>query len=153
MTDHRLTRTGDGAVVCTAQDITGERVGQNDKVGGFDRLLDSLTEHAFYTLNHEGHVTRWNEGASQMSGYEADEIFGEHLTAFFTEEDRQAGVPEQLLETARKNGSTTKEGWRVRHDGSRFWTDETIAARLDTVGTLRGYGTVTTESTAPMTAR
>lgn len=63
------------------------------------------------------------------------------------------GRPEALIEVATEQGSITDEGWRVRKDGSRFWGEVTISAGFDDAGTLRGFGTVTSESSEPMAAQ
>lgn len=147
ITDHRLAKTGGDAIVCTAQDVTPERMNMTDLRDEFDLLFDSLEGQAFYTLDHEGYITRWNEGAKRLNGYEASEILGEHISVFFTEEDRNAGRPEHLIETAKVNGSVNVTGWRLRKDGTRFWADVTFSASYDDAGTLRGFGSVTKEST------
>jgi len=152
ITDHRLAYTDKDVIVCTATDITGERAAPAEQAGGFDLLIDAMQDYAFYTLDHEGYVTRWNEGAERLKGYEASEILGAHLSEFFTEEDRQAGVPERLIEAAKTDGSVTDEGWRLQKSGSRFWADVTLSASFDEAGTLRGFGEMIQESPKqPMT--
>lgn len=152
VTDHRLAYTDEDVIVCTAQNVTDERSTLAERTNGFDLLIDSMADHAFYTLDHEGYVTRWNEGAERLKGYEVNEVLGEHMSTFFTEEDQQKGVPEQLLETAKTDGSVTHEGWRLRKDGTRFWADVTISASYTDAGTLRGFGKVIREASKPMTA-
>jgi PAS domain S-box-containing protein len=153
ITDHRLANTGEDAIVCTAQDVTPERTDITDLGDEFGLLFDSLDDRAFYTLDHEGYITRWNDGAKRLNGYDAEEILGEHISVFFTEEDRAAGAPEDLIETAKEDGSVQVSGWRLRKDGTRFWADVTISASFDDAGTLRGFGKVTTESTEPIAAQ
>lgn len=146
VTDHRLAHTDEDVIVCTAQDVTDERAAFAEQTG-FDLLLDAMGDHVFSTLDHEGYVTRWNDVATQVTGYDVDEVLGEHLAAFFPEDERQTDIPEQLLETAKAKGSVTHEGWKLRKDGSRFWGDVTISASYDDSGTLRGFGQVIHEST------
>lgn len=43
------------------------------------------------------------------------------------------------MEEARTKGRTDCEGWRVRHDGSRFWGSMTLTALHHPDGSLRGY--------------
>lgn len=146
ITDHRLAYTDADVIVCTATDVTEERLTPGEQTSGFDLLVDAMEDHAFYTLDHEGYVTRWNKGAERLKGYEASTILGSHISVFFTEEDCQSGVPEQLIEAAKNEGSVTQEGWRLRADGSRFWADTTISASFDEAGTLRGFGKMIQES-------
>lgn len=105
-----------------------------------------MEEFAFFTLDHEGYLTRWNEGARQLLGYDADAVLGRHVRVMFAEADRDSNVPDDLIETARSEGTVTHEGWRVRADDSRFWTELTIAASYDESGTICGFGTVIEEA-------
>ncbi|QSW99749.1 PAS domain S-box protein [Haloterrigena alkaliphila] len=113
----------------------------------FRSLADAVEEYAIFRLDSDGSVVSWNEGASRIKGYDRNEILGEHFSTFYTEEDRDAGVPERNLERALENGSVEDEGWRVRQDGTRFWANVTISAVRDADGTHRGYLKVTRDMT------
>ena len=78
-----------------------------------------MTDYAIYMLDPDGLVSSWNPGAQRFKGYTADEIIGEHFSRFYTDEDREAGLPARALETAAREGKFEAEGWRVRKDGSR----------------------------------
>jgi len=146
VTNHRLAHADDGVLVCTARDITPERtqlVGQSTQ---FDVLIDAMDDHAFFTLDHEGYVTRWNDGAQQFTGYNAEEIIGAHVSTFFEESDLANGLPEQLLDTAKTDGTVSHEGLQIRQDGTRCWTDMTLSASFDESGALRGYGIILKEA-------
>jgi PAS domain S-box-containing protein len=145
VTDHRLTHTSEGVVICTAQDVTPERTAPTQQTTGFDLLVDAMEDHAFYTLDHEGYITRWNRGAERLTGYTATEIIGEHMERLFIEEDRERGLPEQLIETAKTEGTATNVGRRVRKDGGEFKTSDTLSASYDTSGTIRGFGKIDRE--------
>jgi PAS domain S-box-containing protein len=112
----------------------------------FESLVDAVEEYAIFTLDAEGRVRSWNPGAERIKGYDASEIIGEHFSAFYTEADRAAGVPEENLADARDRGSVEAEGWRVRADGSRFWANVTITPVYED-GTLAGYAKVTRDMT------
>ena len=64
-------------------------------------LVQGVTDYAIYMLDKEGRVTNWNPGAQRIKGYLPDEIIGRHFSQFYTEEDREAGMPRKALETAR----------------------------------------------------
>jgi len=68
ITDHRLAATESGSIVCTAQDITGERTTASTQHGEFYFLFEGEDESAFYTLDHEGYVTRWNDRVEDVLG-------------------------------------------------------------------------------------
>jgi PAS domain S-box-containing protein len=60
-------------------------------------LVGAIVDYAIYMLDREGHVVSWNNGAQRFKGYEASEIIGFHFERFYTDEDRQAGVPALAL--------------------------------------------------------
>jgi PAS domain S-box-containing protein len=116
----------------------------------FRHLFFSLRDYAVILLNEEGNVAVWNEGASQLTGYRAEEIVGCHFSMLHTSEDRAIGHPERQL-IAASAGRYEEEGWRVRKDGTRFWA-HTSSWHFTT--TLTGSaGSVRSCRTAPSISR
>ena len=113
----------------------------------FRLLVQSVVDYAIFMLDPAGLVTSWNVGAERIKGYKAVEIVGKHFSAFYTPEDRKAGVPARILETAHREGKYEGEGWRVRKDGSRFWASVVIDAIHDEGGKLIGFAKVTRDMT------
>jgi PAS domain S-box-containing protein len=108
------------------------------RLGRFELLVNAIKDYAIYLLDREGHVATWNAGAQRFKGYSADEIIGQHFSRFYTEEDRASGLPQRALDTAAAKGTFEAEGWRVRKDGTRFWTSVVIDPVLDGGGNLIG---------------
>ena len=94
----------------------------SDRGVRFRLLVDSAIDYAIFMLDTEGRVVTWNAGAERIKGYRAEEIRGRHYSCFYPEEARRAGTPAHLLEVAASQGRCEDEGWRLRKDGSRFWT-------------------------------
>ncbi|WP_051334184.1 PAS domain-containing sensor histidine kinase [Mesorhizobium sp. WSM3224] len=113
----------------------------------FQRLVQGVTDYAIYMLDPEGVVASWNSGAERIKGYSADEIIGHHFSQFYTPEDRGQGSPQTALETAAREGRVEREGWRVRKDGTRFWSHVVIDAIRDEDGTLLGFAKITRDIT------
>ena len=113
----------------------------------FRMLVQGVTDYAIFMLDPDGHVTSWNAGAERIKGYAPDDIIGQHFSRFYSEEDREAGVPTRALETARTNGRYEAEGWRVRKDGSRFWASVVLDAIHDDEGSLAGFAKITRDMT------
>ena len=113
----------------------------------FQLLVNSVTDYAIYMLDADGYVATWNPGARRFKGYEAEEIIGRHFSTFFTEEDREAGLPAHALRTAAEQGRFEAEGWRVRKDGTRFWVNAVLDPIRDDDGNLLGFAKITRDDT------
>jgi PAS domain S-box-containing protein len=113
----------------------------------FQLLINAVTDYAIYMLDSDGYVATWNPGARRFKGYEAEEIIGRHFSTFFTEEDREAGVPARALKTAAAQGRFEAEGWRLRKDGTRFWVNAVLDPIRDNEGKLIGFAKITRDDT------
>ncbi len=83
-------------------------------------VFESVRDFAIFTLDLERRVTRWNQGATALLGYEESEIVGRLGDVFFPAEDPAAGVPQREAEIALATGCAESERWRVRKDGTSF---------------------------------
>jgi len=110
-------------------------------------LIESVEDYAIYSLDTNGNITSWNLGAERIKGYTANEIIGRHFSQFYTREDVAAGLPEHALEIASREGHYEREGWRVRKDGSKFWSNVVVTAIRDDEGSLVGFSKVTRDIT------
>jgi PAS domain S-box-containing protein len=119
----------------------------------FQLLVEAVNDYAIYLLDPDGYVASWNAGAERFKGYSADEIIGQHFSRFYTEEDRATGLPKRALETALREGKFEGEGWRVRKDGTRFWTSVVIDPVISPSGELIGYAKVTRDITDKLATR
>ena len=135
------------------KDDSGEKAEAARPDVSFKLLVQSIVDYAIYMLDIDGRVTSWNAGAERIKGFQTDEIVGQHFSAFYTEEDREAGVPQRVLETARREGKFAGEGWRVRKDGSRFWASVVIDAIKDESGKLIGFAKITRDMTEQRNAQ
>jgi len=115
--------------------------------GLYALLVESVRDYAIFALDPRGFVLSWNRGAQSIKGYSADEIIGRHFSTFYPDEDIAAGKPDWELEVAARVGRIEDEGWRIRKDGSRFWTNVVITALRDETGTLVGFAKVTRDLT------
>jgi PAS domain S-box-containing protein len=113
----------------------------------FRLLVEAVFDYAIFMLDPAGNVVKWNPGAERIKGYTADEIIGRHISHFYTEEDRQSGVPASVIARAALTGKYEGEGWRVRKDGTRFWASVVINAIHDERGELVGFAKVTRDLT------
>jgi len=110
-------------------------------------LVTSVKDYAIYMLDPLGTIVSWNTGAQRFKGYLPSEVIGQHFSLFYTDEDRQAGIPARALRVAAEEGKFEAEGWRVRKDGTRFWAHVVIDAIRSDAGQLIGYAKITRDIT------
>jgi PAS domain S-box-containing protein len=113
----------------------------------FRLLIDAVVDYAIYMIDPDGIITSWNSGAKRFKGYEEAEILGEHFSRFYTDDDRAAGLPQRALDTAIREGRFEGEGWRVRKDGTNFWSHVVIDPIIDPNGQLLGFAKITRDLT------
>jgi PAS domain S-box-containing protein len=134
-----------GKVGETSDARAADRMRQSEQ--RFQLLVESVVDYAIFMLDPKGIIETWNIGAERLKGYSAEEVVGRHYSTFYPDEDREAGLPERLLETARVRGRVGHSGWRVRKDGTRFWADVVITALHEEDGSLAGFAKVTRDMT------
>ncbi|CAB3762414.1 PAS domain S-box protein [Paraburkholderia humisilvae] len=109
----------------------------------FRLMVESVKDYAIFMLDADGNVATWNSGATQIKGYQRDEIIGRPISVFYSADDNAALKPQRELEIAARFGRVEDEGWRVRKDGSMFWANVVITAVRDSTGRLLGFAKVT----------
>jgi PAS domain S-box-containing protein len=149
-------RDHDGKVIGFAKvtrDMTERRLEQSrllESERRFRHLVQSVVDYAIFQVDRNGVVATWNRGAERINGYSADEIVGRHFSVFHTDEDQAAGVPERMLATAASEGRFEAEGWRVRKDGTRFWSTGVIDPIRDDHREIVAFVTVIRDITERM---
>ena len=113
----------------------------------FRLLLEGVKDYAIFMLDRDGRVASWNAGAQRMKGYSAQEIIGQHFSAFYSRDALDKKWPEQELAMAREHGRFEDEGQRVRKNGTTFWAHVVVTPLYDAQGTLMGYAKVTRDLT------
>jgi PAS domain S-box-containing protein len=124
--------------------VTASQISTDERL---HHLVDAAVDYAIFLLDPSGKITTWSVGAQRLKGYEADQIIGQHFSVFYSAEDRAAGRPKQILETARRDGRYEEEGYRYRKDGTRFWANIVLTPLWDATGEIRGFAKVTRDLT------
>jgi PAS domain S-box-containing protein len=112
---------------------------RNAELERYRAVIDNVDEYAIVTLDLEGRITGWNHGGERNTGYSTAEILGREYGSIATEEDRQAGLPQQELEEAARTGRCVRDSWKLRKDGSRLWSVGVMTAIRDETGKLTGF--------------
>ena len=111
-------------------------------------VLDSSTEYSIIATDPEGVIVLWNEGARRLYGYEPAEIVGRPTSVLHTAEDVKAGLPEAMMDAARRHGEWQGMVQRVRQDGSAFTARVVITPRRGVDGTPGGFLLISSDATA-----
>lgn len=97
-----------------------------------EAVLHSAIDYAIISMDLNGLVTIWNEGAVRILGWTEDEMLGQPAGTFFTDEDQQNAIPQQEMCDALEHGRGNDERWHRRKDGSKFWASgEMMVLRSD----------------------
>jgi PAS domain S-box-containing protein len=119
----------------------------------FELLVTSIKDYAIYLLNPDGFIVSWNAGAERFKGYTESEIIGKHFSTFMSQEDRDAEVPQSILDQAAIAGRFECEGWRIRKDGSKFLANIVVDAIYNDACELIGFAKITRDITERKTAQ
>ena len=106
-------------------------------------MVESISDYAILFLDPSGILLSWNAGARQLMGYEADEAIGRHFSMFYPSELLEKNWPQHELEVAAAVGQFQEEGWRLRKNGTRFWSSVVITRLTGPDGMLRGFSKIT----------
>ncbi|SMG05848.1 PAS domain-containing hybrid sensor histidine kinase/response regulator [Paraburkholderia susongensis] len=111
-------------------------------------LVQAIEDYAIFLLDAGGYIVSWNAGAQKLTGYAGSEIIGRHFSRFYAEEAVTRGWPAYELQQAALTGRFEDEGWRVRKDGTMFWSNVVITAIRNGAGEVTGFAKITRDLTA-----
>jgi PAS domain S-box-containing protein len=109
------------------------------------KMIAEIQDYAIILLDIDGTILSWNIGAEKIKGYKENEILGQNFRIFYMPSDRQARLPEQLIDLAKKEGRAKHIGRRLRKDGTIFWGSILITALHDEEGEVIGFTKLTRE--------
>jgi PAS domain S-box-containing protein len=113
----------------------------------FRILVENVKDYAIFGLDPQGRILSWNAGAEAINGYRAEEIVGQHFSRLYPQEAIDQAWPQHELAQAAAEGRFEDEAWRIRKDGSRFWSNVIITALRDAFGELIGFSKVSRDLT------
>ena len=138
------------AISGVSRDITEQKKAERvlrESEARYRILVEGVKDYAIITLDPEGNITTWNEGAERIKGYKAEEILGRHFSVCYPPDFIKSGTPEKLLAEAAAKGKAYHEGFSVRKDKTQFWGSVLITALRDDNGGLLGFSKITRDLT------
>jgi len=110
-------------------------------------LVEGVRDYAIFTVDVEGRISSWHEGAAMMKGYTAEEAIGMPFANLFVPEDRAGGRPQLEMDVAARIGEYKGDGKRLRKDGTTFDAAVVLTALRGPQGELMGYLKLTQDIT------
>lgn len=96
----------------------------------FRLVVENAHGFAIILSDADDIVTDWFPGATEVFGWNEDEMVGRALADIFTPEDRESGIPQREIDRARENGKSPNIRWHVTKGGGRVFVDgQTIVLR------------------------
>ncbi len=114
-------------------------------------VIESAVDYAIITADFQDRITSWNEGATRLLGWKEADALGRPCRLIFTPEDCAAGVPQEEMRKALKEGRVLDERWHIRRDGSRFFASGELLPLYD--NGLLGYLKILRDCTAQRRAQ
>jgi PAS domain S-box-containing protein len=109
------------------------------------KMIEEVQDYAIILLDIDGTILSWNKGVEKIKGYTEKEILGQNFSIFYMPQDRQAGLPQKLLDLAKLEGRARHIGRRIRKDGTIFWGSILITALHDDDNNVIGFTKLTRE--------
>ena len=103
------------------------------------QIFDSAIDYAIIAMDLKGKVTRWNEGARRVLGWDEAEMLGQAADRIFTPEDLAADRPAVERRCAIEEGRANDERWHVRKGGERFFAAGEMTPLRDAAGEAVGF--------------
>ena len=109
------------------------------------KMIAEIQDYAIILMDLDGTILSWNKGAEKIKGYKEHEIIGQNFRIFYLPQDREFGLPEKLIDLAKKEGRARHIGRRLRKDGTVFWGSILITALHDDNDEVIGFTKLTQE--------
>lgn len=95
-----------------------------------ERVLTDI-KASLVTLDLQGYITGWNQGAEVLFGYQADEALGRHILMLYAEDDDDDAA---LFNTVLTQGRGEMEVRRRKKNGDVFWANLHFTLARDETG-------------------
>lgn len=98
---------------------------------------------AVFVTDPAGVIAGWSPAAARITGYTAAEMIGAELAVLYAPEERTEGHPFSDLALAARSGRSAHQGWMLRKDGRKVWTETAMTALRNESGVISGFACFT----------
>jgi PAS domain S-box-containing protein len=110
-------------------------------------MIDSVRDHAIFSIDPEGRVGSWNSGAQRLFLYTEHEIVGAPVDRLWeADPDPREETPTELIR-AETDGQSEDDRWCFRKDGTRFCGNRLVTPMHDSDSKLLGFTVVVRDVT------
>ncbi|GJL67447.1 MAG: hypothetical protein NPIRA06_00820 [Nitrospirales bacterium] len=124
----------------SAQNEIGQRKHTAENLKRLASIVES-SQDAIYSINTDGIIMSWNNGAEKMYGYTASEMFGSSFSCLHVSDARQS-ASSQLDFILKQKGNMTHEVLRRKKNGVVFPVSLSISPIVDVNGVLSGHSLI-----------
>ncbi|WP_416841704.1 PAS domain S-box protein [Haloferax sp. DFSO52] len=115
--------------------------------GRFQSLVEHVSEYAIFTVNRDGCIESWNDGAKCITGFSVDEAIGMRLSALVPDDQDDRYLSASNMTEAVMRGESHAEGWIQTNDGESFWARVVLRAITGDDDEVRGFVAVVRDMT------
>lgn len=110
-------------------------------------LLQNVKDYAIIYLDKNGLVLYTNDAVLDIKGYSAKELLGHFFDLCYLPEEKAHKKGQLELQIACKYGRHEDDGWKLRKDGTRYWSNYVITAIYDDDKQLTGFSLIVRDNT------
>ncbi|MBO9575727.1 MAG: PAS domain S-box protein [Sphingobium sp.] len=103
------------------------------------QIIDSAVDTAIITIDRQGLISSWSEGARRILGWTEAEMLGQSPERLFPEGQGAEAIHAEMNDALSRGRGGGEEGWRVRKDGSLFWATGEMTPIQNADGTVIGF--------------
>lgn len=113
----------------------------------YQLMVGEMEDYAIVFLGTDGTIENWNKGVKRIYGFEEIELVGRNYSVFFTKNDKDKNIPGSVIAGAVREGKYSHEGWRIRQNGTVFWSSIVLTALKNEDETIVGFSMITRDLT------
>jgi diguanylate cyclase (GGDEF)-like protein/PAS domain S-box-containing protein len=91
-----------------------------------ETIVSGISDYALLELDSQGIIRDWNISVARLLGFTSATLVNRPFSCLYPPEAVTPGFVAERLAEAQHTGWSLDEGWRVRANGTRFWSSSLI---------------------------